>query len=104
VLFSTTYLLTTHKTTHFYGLLVGSKISPHLRINIYLPSSLPIFLPSNLYMRSRLQNWLPMSNQILTQLRFHPQVSNIGHPVNGVLVGAGSLWPIWFHILRNVET
>jgi hypothetical protein len=23
----------------------------------------------------------------------HPQLSNNGHPVNGVLVGAGSLWP-----------
>jgi hypothetical protein len=22
----------------------------------------------------------------------HPQLSNNGHPVNGVLVGAGSLW------------
>jgi hypothetical protein len=23
----------------------------------------------------------------------HPQLSNNGHPVDGVLVGAGSLWP-----------
>jgi hypothetical protein len=23
----------------------------------------------------------------------HPELSNNGHPVDGVLVGAGSLWP-----------
>jgi hypothetical protein len=34
-------------------------------------------------------------NQILTQLRFiHPQLSNNTHPVDGALVGAGSLWPV----------
>jgi hypothetical protein len=26
-------------------------------------------------------------NQLLTQLRVHPQLSNNGHPVDGVLVG-----------------
>jgi hypothetical protein len=40
-----------------------------------------------------LRKWLPRCNQILTQLRFHPQLSNKRHPVDGVLVGAGSLLP-----------
>jgi hypothetical protein len=37
-----------------------------------------------------LKNWLPSWNQILTQVKVHPQLSNIGHPVDGVLAGAGS--------------
>jgi hypothetical protein len=28
-----------------------------------------------------------------TSVEVHPQLSNNGHPVDGVLVGAGSLWP-----------
>jgi len=31
--------------------------------------------------------------QILTPVEVHPEVSNNGHPVDGALVGAGSLWP-----------
>ncbi len=34
-------------------------------------------------------------NQILTQFEVHPQLSNYRHPVDGVLVGASSLWPTW---------
>jgi hypothetical protein len=34
-----------------------------------------------------------MLNRILTLVEVHPQQSNSkGHPVDGVLVGAGSLW------------
>jgi hypothetical protein len=29
---------------------------------------------------------------ILTQFEVHPQMSNNGHPVDGALMGAGSLW------------
>jgi hypothetical protein len=29
----------------------------------------------------------------------HPQLSNKRHPVDGVLVGAGSLWPPLFLVL-----
>ncbi len=39
-----------------------------------------------------LLSWLSMLNQILTLVEVHPQQSNKGHPVDGVLVGAGSLW------------
>jgi hypothetical protein len=40
-----------------------------------------------------LQNWLPkVKPNILTQFEVHPQMSNNGHPVDGALVGAGSLW------------
>jgi len=40
-----------------------------------------------------LQKWSPRWNQILTQLRFHPQLSYNRHPVDGALVGVGSLLP-----------
>jgi len=40
-----------------------------------------------------LQNWLPRWNRILTSVKVHPQLSNNGHSVDGVLVGAGSRWP-----------
>jgi hypothetical protein len=42
-----------------------------------------------------LQNWLTRWNQILTPVQFHPQLSNNGHPVDGALMGAGSLWLWW---------
>jgi len=29
----------------------------------------------------------------INSVEVHPQLSNNGHPVDGVLVGAGSLWP-----------
>ncbi len=29
----------------------------------------------------------------INSVEVHPQLSNIGHPVDGALVGAGSLWP-----------
>jgi hypothetical protein len=32
---------------------------------------------------------------MLTQVRFHRELSNNRHPVDGALVGAGSLLPCW---------
>ncbi len=29
----------------------------------------------------------------INSVEVHPQLSNTGHPVDGALVGAGSLWP-----------
>jgi len=29
----------------------------------------------------------------INSLKVHPQLSNDGHPVDGALVGAGSVWP-----------
>jgi len=29
----------------------------------------------------------------INSVEVHPQLSNKGHPVDGALVGAGSLWP-----------
>jgi hypothetical protein len=29
----------------------------------------------------------------INSVEVHPQLRNNGHPVDGVLVGAGSLWP-----------
>jgi hypothetical protein len=29
----------------------------------------------------------------INSVEFHPQLSTNGHPVDGALVGAGSLWP-----------
>jgi hypothetical protein len=34
-------------------------------------------------------------NPNINSVEVHPQLSNKGHPVDGVLVGAGSLWLIW---------
>jgi len=31
--------------------------------------------------------------QNINSVEVHPQLSNNGHPVDGGLVGAGSLWP-----------
>jgi hypothetical protein len=40
-----------------------------------------------------LQNWLPRVKSIINSVKVHPQLSNNGHPVDGALGGAGSLWP-----------
>jgi hypothetical protein len=32
----------------------------------------------------------------INSVEVHPQLSNYGHPVDGLLVGAGSLWPCRF--------
>jgi len=41
-----------------------------------------------------------------TSVEVHPQLSNNGHPVDGVLVGAGSLWPytqVTFFGVENIK-
>jgi hypothetical protein len=30
----------------------------------------------------------------INSVKVHPQLSNNGHPVDGALVGVGSLWPL----------
>jgi hypothetical protein len=52
----------------------------------YFPTYLPMFESYFLY------NWLPRWNRILTQVEVHLHLSNNWHPVDGALVGAGSLW------------
>jgi hypothetical protein len=49
------------------------------------------YLP--LYEAYFLQKWSTRSNQILNSIEVHPQLSNNGHPVDGVLVGGDSPWP-----------
>ncbi len=61
------------------------KPSTYLEI-VYFPTYLPI------YETYFLQKWLTRWNQIINSVEVHPQLSNNGHPVDGVLVGAGSLW------------
>jgi hypothetical protein len=51
----------------------------------YFPTYLPIY---DTYF---LQNWLPRLDQISVEV--HTQLTNTRHPVDGVLVDAGSLWP-----------
>jgi hypothetical protein len=44
----------------------------------------------------------------INSVEVHPQLSNIWHPVDGVLVGAGLLWPqncgtyILVHLLKEI--
>jgi hypothetical protein len=58
----------------------------YLVTSSYLFSYLPMYEPNFL------QNWLPRRNLHINSVEVHPQVSNNGHPVDGALVGAGSLW------------
>jgi hypothetical protein len=51
----------------------------------YFPTYLPI------YETYFLQNWLPKVKPNINSVKVHPQLSNNGHPVDGELVGAGSL-------------
>jgi hypothetical protein len=37
----------------------------------------------------------------INSVEVHPQLRNNGHPVDGVLVGAGSLWPKCLTYLRT---
>jgi hypothetical protein len=64
------------------------------KLSTYLVVTYFSYLPTYLFMspisyRSGYQG----ETKILTQLRFHPQLSNNMHPVDGALVGAGSLLP-----------
>jgi hypothetical protein len=54
----------------------------------------------------------PISSELVTKekpninsVEVHPQLSNDRHPVDGALVGAGSLWPTNTRVLdiRNLE-
>jgi hypothetical protein len=65
------------------------KLSTYLEV-VYVFTYLPI------YETYFLQKWLTRWNQIINSVEVHPQLSNHGHPVDGVLVGGGSLWP---HVL-----
>jgi len=61
---------------------------------MYKPStSLPItYFPTyiwDLFLTEFVTKVKPNINSV----EVHPQLSNNGHPVDGVLVGAGSLWP-----------
>jgi hypothetical protein len=64
------------------------KPSTYLVVVTYFPTYLPI------YETYFLQNWLPRSKPNINSVEVHPQMSNNGHPVDGALVGAGSLWPL----------
>ncbi len=49
-----------------------------------------------IYMRPtshRIGNPSETKYSVTNLVEVHPQVSNKGHPVDGKLVGAGSLWP-----------
>jgi len=39
-----------------------------------------------------LHNWLPRVKPNINSVEVHPQLRNNGHPVDGVLVGAGGCW------------
>jgi hypothetical protein len=35
---------------------------------------------------------VPLLTMVINSVAFHPQLRDNGHPVDGVLVGAGSIW------------
>jgi hypothetical protein len=60
----------------------------------------PTYLP--MYETYFLQNWLPRSNQRFNSFEVHPQLSNNGHPMDGVLVGAGSIVAHFYHNVLTI--
>jgi hypothetical protein len=40
-----------------------------------------------------LTDWVTKVKPDMNSIEVHPQQSHIRHPVHGVVVGAGSLWP-----------
>ncbi len=65
-----------------------------------MPSRYLFSYPIYLYERPiSYRIWLPRWNQILTQLRVHPQLSNNGHPVDGALdwTWIGFIAPMFFY-------
>jgi hypothetical protein len=88
--FSPTYLLTTHKQV------ISSKV---------VKKPLPMYKPSTYLLLTYFPTYLPIyETNFLTELvtkvkpnlnsgEVHPEPSNTGHPADGALVGAGSLWP-----------
>jgi hypothetical protein len=72
---------------------------PSTYLVIYLFSYLSTYV-WDLFPTELVMGW----NQILTQFEVHPQLSNYRHPVDGVLVGASSLWPTWvIYPVHNVD-
>jgi hypothetical protein len=59
---------------------------PTYLVITYFPTYLPI------YETYFLQIWVTKVNSNINSVEVHPQLSNIGHPMDGVLLGAGSLW------------
>ncbi len=60
---------------------------------MYKPSTYLVIIYFPTYIGDLLlQSWLPVKPNI-NAVQVHPQLSNMGHPVDGALVGAGSLWP-----------
>jgi hypothetical protein len=51
------------------------------------------FLPTYLYVRPTSIEWVTRMKLGSNSDEDHPQLSHHGHPVDGALVGAGSLWP-----------
>ncbi len=70
---------------------VGNKNSPYIWINHLLSQQLPIFLPTyvrDLFPTELVTKVKPNNNSVEVI-----QLSNSGHPVDGAMLGAGSLWP-----------
>jgi hypothetical protein len=63
------------------------KPSAYLEVS-YFPTYLPIY---EIYF---LQNWLTKMKPNINSVEVHPQPNHNGHPVDGALMGAGSLWPL----------
>jgi hypothetical protein len=60
---------------------------------MYKPSTYLIISFFSTYIQDLFRrNWLPRVKPNINSVEVHPQLSNKGHPVDGVLVGAGSLW------------
>jgi hypothetical protein len=67
--------------------MVGSKNRSYLAVT-YFPAYLPIYI-RDLFPTELVSKVNPNINSV----EVHPQLSNNGHPVDGALLGAGSLWP-----------
>ncbi len=63
---------------------------PSTYLVIYLFSYLPIYLLYEMYF---LQELVTKVKPNINAVEVHPQLSNNRHPLDGTLVGVGSLWP-----------
>jgi hypothetical protein len=50
-----------------------------------------------------LQNWVTKVKPNINSFEVHPQLSTTGHPVDGVLVGAGEPGVISFNSMTNFQ-
>ncbi len=92
---------------------VGTKNSPYLLcITIYIPSS-PLFCYLPVYMLNLLLiEWVTKMKPGSNSVEDHPQLSHNRYPVDGALVGAGSLWRYLptqqpqrcFHLFSHLHT